>query len=189
MDGTRRSHVPAPTVLSGQSLQCCLPCAQQPVTCSRLLGLSRVGVSPGRSEQGGPRSTTGWISGDQGSGTEGAHGEEEGRKPPARPLPALLHPCFTNCFPLLLPLPPPLLPQGQGLGAGAPHRDPGLRLLPGIGVPLFYFLSLPSACLLLAPCSSAPLLHALRSPPTRGAGCTPRFTIARGPPPTARATQ
>lgn len=153
-----------------------------PVLSSRLLGLAvEVRVSPG-SKQGGPRSTTGWTDGDQGSGTHGARGKETSWPDPCRPS------CFTNCFPLLPP--PPLLPQGRGLGAGAPYRgNRGCGCSPGLGVPLFYFLSLPSACLLLAPCSSAPLLHALRSPPTRGAGCTPRFTIAHGPPPTARATQ
>lgn len=107
----------------------------------------------------------------------------ERRRPlPRTPL-SLLHPGFTNCFRCHR-----CFPRAEGWGQVPLTKGTGLRLLPRVGIPLFYFLSLPSACLLLAPCSSAPLLHALHSPPTRGAGCTPRSTIARGPPP-ARATQ
>lgn len=79
--------------------------------------------------------------GDQDSGTDGVRMERRS------PIP--LHPSFTNCFCCHR-----CFPRAKGWGAGAPHRgNRGCDCSPGLGVPLFYFLSLPSPV-----CSSRPAL-------------------------------
>lgn len=84
-------------------------------------------------------------------------------------------------------LPVSLSRPGPHVGQSAVERASGLAPCTLPGRCLFYSLCLSSspACLaLLTLPSCAPArAPATRSPPTRGAGCTPRFTIARRPSP------
>lgn len=140
-----RSQVPALTVLSGRSCSVMSARAQQ-----QALGAVEGRVSPG-SKQGGPRSTTGRTDGDQGSGTDGAHGEEIPWPDPCRPscTPASLTAsrccCRLRCF-----------PRAEGWGQAPLTGGTGVAAAPqGWGSPSFTF------CLFLLPvCSSPPaLLH------------------------------